>query len=173
MDSFLLPHSTSLMRALVPLYIVQKLERVLGLSWVIQKMYLLLPFRARLQSAGYSRHLPLGHHSPVGWLSGACVPGGTRAWEGCPSWNSTLRIFHRWYFTPSFLCRRVGLISVGLCNAVCQGGGDGALSRAGPSWAQLFSWSDTTSESEGKKDSAALLNCHEGRKAPFILCFVI
>lgn len=50
MGNFLLPHSTYMVKDLVPLYIVQKLERVLGLFWVIQNIWLLLPFRARLQN---------------------------------------------------------------------------------------------------------------------------
>lgn len=73
------------------------------------------------------------HH----WKHSLCWPGhpsfGAYSCKTCfPIEDLTLRIFHGWYLTSSFLCWRVSPISVGLWNAAFQSGGR---------WAPLKCWS--------------------------------
>lgn len=125
MGNFLLTPNSSLGRVLVPQYIVHKLERVWGLSSVMQEVYLQLPFRARLWSVAYSRHCPRGSVDVWGgfqelvFITGStvcpCCPGHPSFWtHSCKTCFSvrdlTLIIFHCQYLTSSFLCWRVSFI---------------------------------------------------------------
>lgn len=180
MGNFLLTHSSSLVRVLVPLYIVHKLERVLGPPLVMQKVYLQW---ARLWSAAYRRPCPRGSIDVwggfqklvfiTGSTAGPCYPGHPSFWmHSCKTCFSvrdlTLRIFHCQYLASSFFCWRVSLISAMLCAIQEEMGPSHML--VPPGTAILLK----SHHYEGKKkDGTALLSCHEVRKAPFILCFVI
>lgn len=178
MGNFLLTHNSSLVRALVPLYVVHKLERELGVSSVIQEVYLQLSSRARLWSAAYSRHCPRGSIDVWGafqelvFITGStvcpCYPGHPSFWtHSCKTCFSirdlTLRVFHCQYLLK-------GQSHSAMLWAIWVEMGPSHV-LVPPGTAILLKWHH--SRVWGKKVSAALLSCHEVRKAPFILCFVI
>lgn len=166
----------------MPVYIVNKLERVLGLSLVMQEVYLQLLFRARLWSAAYSRRCPRGSIDVWGgfqlvFITGStvcpCSPGHLSFWtHSCKAYFSvrdlTLRIFHCQYLTSNFLCWRVSLISVMLC-AIWEEMGPSHM-LVPPGTAILLKWHHSRVW-RGKK-TTAFLSCHEVRETPFILCLL-
>lgn len=97
-------------------------------------------------------------------------------WENkCfPKTKTWLRIFYHPGLNSSFLCYRVSSAGVGR-------GHTGHW--AGTRWVLLILWSLFCTAIilkwyyfrvwEKKRDNAALLNCREGRKFPFILCCVL